>query len=45
MSSVEEAVTALRAGQAVILPTDTVYGVVADGYRGFELKSAVPVTV
>jgi L-threonylcarbamoyladenylate synthase len=33
MSSVEEAVTALRTGQAVVLPTDTVYGLVADGYR------------
>ncbi len=29
----EEAVKAIRAGQAVILPTDTVYGLCADGYR------------
>jgi L-threonylcarbamoyladenylate synthase len=30
---VEEAITALRAGLPVILPTDTVYGLCADGYR------------
>ncbi len=30
MSSVEEAVAALRAGEVVILPTDTVYGLCAD---------------
>lgn len=30
---VEEAVTALRAGLPVILPTDTVYGLCADAYR------------
>ena len=30
---IEEAVTALRAGLPVILPTDTVYGLCADGYR------------
>jgi L-threonylcarbamoyladenylate synthase len=30
---VEEAVTALRAGLPVILPTDTVYGLCADGYH------------
>lgn len=30
---VEEAVTALRAGRPVILPTDTVYGLCADAYR------------
>ena len=29
----DEAVAALRAGQLVILPTDTVYGLCADGYR------------
>ena len=29
----EEAVTALRSGLPVILPTDTVYGLCADGYR------------
>ena len=29
----DAAVTAIRAGQAVILPTDTVYGLCADGYR------------
>ncbi len=29
----EEAVQAIRAGKVVILPTDTVYGLVADGYR------------
>jgi tRNA threonylcarbamoyl adenosine modification protein (Sua5/YciO/YrdC/YwlC family) len=31
--SVDEAVAALRAGKPVVLPTDTVYGLVADGYR------------
>jgi L-threonylcarbamoyladenylate synthase len=30
---VDEAVSALRAGRPVILPTDTVYGLCADGYR------------
>jgi L-threonylcarbamoyladenylate synthase len=30
---VEEAVTAVRAGLPVILPTDTVYGLCADAYR------------
>lgn len=30
---VAAAVAAIRAGQAVILPTDTVYGLVADAYR------------
>jgi len=38
MSSVEEAVAALRAGKPVLLPTDTVYGLCADpsseGARG-----------
>ena len=29
----DEAVTAIRAGQLVVLPTDTVYGVCCDGYR------------
>lgn len=29
----EEALAAIRAGRAVVLPTDTVYGLVADGYR------------
>jgi L-threonylcarbamoyladenylate synthase len=29
----QEAVQAIRAGKTVILPTDTVYGLVADGYR------------
>lgn len=29
----EEAVAALRAGQLVVLPTDTVYGLCSDGYR------------
>ena len=29
----EEAVRAIRAGKAVVLPTDTVYGLCADGYR------------
>ncbi len=33
MSTVEEAVAAIRAGEAVVIPTDTVYGLVADGYR------------
>lgn len=42
--SIEEAVAALRAGKPVVVPTDTVYGLVADGYREaparrlFELK-------
>jgi L-threonylcarbamoyladenylate synthase len=30
---INEAVAAIRAGKPVILPTDTVYGLVADGYR------------
>lgn len=30
---VDEAVAALRAGELVVLPTDTVYGLCADGYR------------
>jgi L-threonylcarbamoyladenylate synthase len=30
---VEEAVRAIRDGKPVVLPTDTVYGLVADGYR------------
>jgi L-threonylcarbamoyladenylate synthase len=29
----DEAVTAIRAGQLVVLPTDTVYGLCCDGYR------------
>jgi L-threonylcarbamoyladenylate synthase len=29
----EEAVAAIRAGQLVVLPTDTVYGLCCDGYR------------
>jgi L-threonylcarbamoyladenylate synthase len=29
----EEAIAAIRAGKAVILPTDTVYGLAADAYR------------
>jgi L-threonylcarbamoyladenylate synthase len=29
----DDAVAALRAGQLVVLPTDTVYGLCADGYR------------
>ena len=29
----EQPVAAIRAGQAVVLPTDTVYGLVADAYR------------
>lgn len=33
MSGVEEAVTALAAGQPVVLPFDTVYGLAADPYR------------
>ncbi len=33
MSSTEQAESALRAGEPVILPTDTVYGLCADGYR------------
>jgi L-threonylcarbamoyladenylate synthase len=31
--SVRDAVAAIRAGKAIVLPTDTVYGLVADGYR------------
>lgn len=31
--SIDDAVAALRAGKPVVLPTDTVYGLVADGYR------------
>jgi L-threonylcarbamoyladenylate synthase len=31
--TVEEAVAALREGKLVVLPTDTVYGLCADGYR------------
>jgi L-threonylcarbamoyladenylate synthase len=30
---VEEAVEAIRSGRSVVLPTDTVYGLCADGYR------------
>ena len=30
---IDAVVAAIRAGNAVILPTDTVYGLVADGYR------------
>src|SRR5207253_1657738 len=33
VSAVEEAVTALAAGQPVVLPFDTVYGLAADPYR------------
>jgi L-threonylcarbamoyladenylate synthase len=33
VSAVEEALKAIRAGKPVVLPTDTVYGLVADGYR------------
>lgn len=33
MSSVDEAVAAIRAGQPVVLPFDTVYGLAADPYR------------
>jgi len=29
----DEAVAAIRAGEAVVLPTDTVYGLCVDGYR------------
>jgi L-threonylcarbamoyladenylate synthase len=29
----DEALAAVRAGKAVVLPTDTLYGLVADGYR------------
>jgi L-threonylcarbamoyladenylate synthase len=32
-AAVADAVAALRAGEAVVLPTDTVYGLCADGYR------------
>ena len=33
MSDVDAAVQALRAGKPIVLPTDTVYGLAADGYR------------
>lgn len=33
MSSVEEAVAAIRAGEPVVLPTDTVYGLCASAHR------------
>lgn len=33
MSTVDDAVAAIRAGKPVILPTDTVYGLCADPYR------------
>ena len=33
MSVSEDAVRAIRAGRPVVIPTDTVYGLVADGYR------------
>ena len=33
VTSIEEAVAALRAGNPVVLPTDTVYGLCADAYR------------
>jgi L-threonylcarbamoyladenylate synthase len=32
-ASVEQVVATIRAGKPAILPTDTVYGLVADGYR------------
>ena len=32
-SATDEAVAAIRAGQPVVLPTDTVYGLCADAYR------------
>jgi tRNA threonylcarbamoyl adenosine modification protein (Sua5/YciO/YrdC/YwlC family) len=33
VSEVDAAVEALRAGKPILLPTDTVYGLAADGYR------------
>lgn len=33
MNGIDEAVAAIRAGDSVILPTDTVYGLCADAYR------------
>jgi L-threonylcarbamoyladenylate synthase len=33
VSTVDEAVVAIKAGKLVVLPTDTVYGLCADGYR------------
>jgi L-threonylcarbamoyladenylate synthase len=33
MSQIDEVVAAIRAGKPVVLPTDTVYGLCADGYR------------
>ncbi|MGH3052627.1 MAG: L-threonylcarbamoyladenylate synthase, partial [Gaiellaceae bacterium] len=35
---VDEAVAALRAGEPVILPTDTVYGLCADAYRAAPVR-------
>jgi tRNA threonylcarbamoyl adenosine modification protein (Sua5/YciO/YrdC/YwlC family) len=32
-STIDEAVAAIKAGQPVVLPTDTVYGLCADAYR------------
>jgi L-threonylcarbamoyladenylate synthase len=36
--SSEDAVAAVRAGQLVVLPTDTVYGLCCDGYRELPLR-------
>jgi L-threonylcarbamoyladenylate synthase len=33
VSTVDQAVAAIKAGEPVVLPTDTVYGLCADGYR------------
>ena len=33
MSDVDAAVAAIRAGKPAVIPTDTVYGLVADPYR------------
>lgn len=33
MSAADEAIGALRAGKAIVLPTDTVYGLCADAFR------------
>ncbi len=38
MSEVDAAVTALRAGEPVILPTDTVYGLCASPYREEDVR-------
>ncbi len=40
-AGIDEAVAAIRAGRAVILPTDTVYGLCADAYREEPVRGLV----